>query len=128
MPLLDVIRNITYSNTNADSYTHMRQNGCVYDDMWNWRNGGVIGDMVLMERAINWALEELDLEGLQRPRAVLGDDGRSALKVIGVKPSQLVGGLDLEQVPLYNMEPFAGPEGHYDLGVSLYDMESGWKS
>ena len=84
--------------------------------------------MVLMERAINWALEELDLEGLQRPRAVLGDDGRSALKVIGVKPSQLVGGLDLEQVPLYNMEPFAGPEGHYDLGVSLYDMESDYKS
>lgn len=84
--------------------------------------------MVLMERALNWTLEELDLEGLQRSHTVLGDNGRSALTVIGVKPSQLVGGFDLEQVPLYNMEPFAGPEAHYDLGVSLYDMESGWKS
>ena len=100
----------------------------MYDDASDWWNGGVIGDMVLMERAINWTLEELDIEGLQRSHTVLGDDGRSALMVIGVKPSQHAGGFDLEQVPLYNMEPFAGPEMHYDLGVSLYDMESGWKS
>lgn len=84
--------------------------------------------MVLMERAINWTLEEMDLVGLQRSHTSLADEGRSALTLIGVKPSQLMGGLDLEQVPLYNMEPFAGPETHYDLGVSLYDMESGWKS
>jgi hypothetical protein len=83
--------------------------------------------MVLMERAINWALEELDLEGLRRHHNVVGDDSHSALTVIGVKTSKLAGGLSLDQVPLYNMEPFAGPETYYDLGVNLYDMESSLK-
>jgi len=84
--------------------------------------------MVLMERAINWALEELDLEGLHRSHNVLGGEERSALTIIGVKLPQMAGGLDLEQVSLYNMEPFAGPEESYDLGVNLYDMESGWRN
>jgi hypothetical protein len=82
--------------------------------------------MVLMERAVNWALEELDLEGLRRSDNIVGDEGRSALTVIGIKTSQLVD-LSLDHLPLYNMEPFAGPEGHYDLGINLYDMESSWK-
>ena len=84
--------------------------------------------MVLMERAINWALEELDLEGLERSHTIMGDESRNALKIIGVRPLQLTDSFSLDQTPLYNMEPFAGSEGHFDLGVSLYDMESGWKS
>jgi hypothetical protein len=82
--------------------------------------------MVLMERAVNWTLEELDVEGLERSRIDL--DGHSALTVIGVRPRQRLGGFELEEVKLFNMEPFAGPEVRYDLGVDLYDMESSWKS
>ena len=37
------------------------------------------------------------------------------------------GGLGLEYTKLYNMEPFAGPENHIDLGIELYDIESSWK-
>jgi len=81
--------------------------------------------MVLMERAVNWALEELDLEGIGRSRSNLGS---SALAVIGVRPRVKAGGPVLGEVGLYNMEPFSGPEARYDLGVDLYDMESGWKS
>ena len=104
----------------------MRQSVRVYDDARDWRKGGVSRDMVLMERAVNWALEELDSEGLERSRGDLG--GHSALRVIGVVPRRRLGGLELEEVSLFNMEPFAGPEVHYDLGVDLYDVESGWKS
>ncbi|HEX9914894.1 MAG TPA: hypothetical protein VGB32_08245 [Candidatus Bathyarchaeia archaeon] len=81
--------------------------------------------MVLMERAVNWTLEELDVEGLERSRV---DLGHSALTVIGVRPRRRLGGLELEEVKLFNMEPFAGPEVRYDLGVDLYDVESSWKS
>jgi hypothetical protein len=82
--------------------------------------------MVLMERAVNWALEELDVEGLERSRVDLG--GHSAFKVIGVVPRQRLGGFELDEFNLFNMEPFAGPEAHYDLGVDLYDVESSLKS
>jgi hypothetical protein len=81
--------------------------------------------MVLMERAVNWALEELDLEGLGRSRPSLSS---SALAVIGVRPRLRVVGLGLGETGLFNMEPFSGPESRYDLGLDLYDMESGWKS
>jgi len=81
--------------------------------------------MVLMERAVNWALEEMGLEGLGGSRL---DHGHSALAVIGVKPRIRLAGLELDEVELYNMEPFAGPEAQYDLGVELYDIESSWKS
>lgn len=37
------------------------------------------------------------------------------------------GGFGLENTQLYDMEPFAGPEKHVDLGVELYDIESSWK-
>ena len=37
------------------------------------------------------------------------------------------GGLMLENTKLYDMEPFAGPEKHVDLGIELYDIESSWK-
>ena len=81
--------------------------------------------MVLMERAVNWALEEMDLDGLGGSRL---DLGHSALAVIGVRPRVRLGGLELGEAELYNMEPFAGPEVRYDLGVELYDIESSWKS
>ena len=38
-----------------------------------------------------------------------------------------LGGLGLENTKLYDMEPFAGPEKHIDLGIELYDIESSWK-
>jgi len=37
------------------------------------------------------------------------------------------GGFGLENTKLYDMEPFARPEKHVDLGVELYDIESSWK-
>jgi hypothetical protein len=37
------------------------------------------------------------------------------------------GGLGLKNTKLYEMEPFAGPEKHVDLGIELYDIESSWK-
>jgi hypothetical protein len=37
------------------------------------------------------------------------------------------GGLGLENVKLYDMEPFAGSEKYVDLGIELYDIESSWK-
>jgi len=37
------------------------------------------------------------------------------------------GGFGLENTKLYDMEPFAGPEKHIDLGIELYDIESSWK-
>jgi hypothetical protein len=41
------------------------------------------------------------------------------------KPKQ--GGLGLENIKLYDMEPFSGPEKHIDFGIELYDIESSWK-
>jgi hypothetical protein len=37
------------------------------------------------------------------------------------------GGLGLENVKLYDMEPFAGSEKRIDFGIDLYDVESSWK-
>jgi len=37
------------------------------------------------------------------------------------------GGFGLENTKLYDMEPFARPEKHVDLGIELYDIESSWK-
>ena len=49
-----------------------------------------------------------------------------ALDRDNVKEPKL-GGLGLENTKLYDMEPFAGPEKHIDLGIELYDIESSWK-
>ncbi|MBN2335504.1 hypothetical protein JXL21_08075 [Candidatus Bathyarchaeota archaeon] len=38
-----------------------------------------------------------------------------------------LGGFELEKTQIYEMEPFAGPEKHYDLGIELFDIESSWK-
>ena len=49
-----------------------------------------------------------------------------ALDRDNVKEPKL-GGLGLENTKLYDMEPFARPEKHVDLGIELYDIESSWK-
>ncbi len=42
---------------------------------------------------------------------------------------RLVRGFELvEDTKLYEMEPYAGPETHVDLGIDLYDIESSWKN
>lgn len=58
----------------------------------------------------------------------LGNQKRAKLVLTGIKSSQLIGGYEMEEEDIFNLEPFAGPEKiRYDLGLDLYDMESSWK-
>lgn len=75
--------------------------------------------MVSVNAAVLTTLREPIKPGLSYQIAVALD--REMVK----KPKH--GGLGLENTKLYNMEPFAGPESHIDLGIELYDIESSWK-
>ncbi|MCW4048305.1 MAG: hypothetical protein NWE89_01080 [Candidatus Bathyarchaeota archaeon] len=67
---------------------------------------------------INWSVEVA-------PR--LGNQVSIAIGKTSIKQPQLLGVFEVKETQLYEMEPFAGPEKHYDLGIDLYDIESSWK-
>jgi hypothetical protein len=113
----DVIRNITYYKLNADVHILMRQNRFVHDITCQADIGGVIRDMVLVERALNWA--RTDLVG-ETKRIILGEP-KPVLDLTGL----IKGVMALENLGLYEMEPEVGRSTtKIDLGIELYDMEN----
>ena len=94
----------------------MRQNKCVYDITSQADIGGENRDMVLVERALNWA--RTDIVGETR-RILLGEPG-PILDLTGL----IKGVMALEDVGLYNMEENVGRSTtKIDMGIELYDME-----
>lgn len=94
----------------------MRQNWFVYDIICRADNGGVIRDMVLVEKALNWA--RTDIVGETR-RILLGEP-EPVLDLTGL----IKGVMALEEVGLYNMEENVGrATTKIDLGINLYNME-----
>jgi hypothetical protein len=77
------------------------------------------GFMVNVNAAVITTLGEIIKPRLSHQIAVALD--RKIVK------EQKHGGFGLKNIKLYDMEPFAGPEKHIDLGVELYDIESSWK-
>ena len=94
----------------------MRQNGFVYDITCQADIGGVIRDMVLVEKALNWA--RTDIVGETR-RILLGEP-EPVLDLTGL----IKGVMALEEVGLFNMEENVGrATTKIDLGIDLYNME-----
>ena len=94
----------------------MRQNGFVYDIICRANIGGEIRDMVLVEKALNWA--RTDIVGETR-RILLGEP-KPVLDLTGL----IKGVMALEEVGLYNMEENVGrTTTKIDLGINLYNME-----
>jgi hypothetical protein len=94
----------------------MRQNGFVYDIICQAENGGVIRDMVLVERALNRARSDI----VGETRRILLGEPRPVLDLTGI----IKGVMALEDIGLYNMEENVGrATSKIDLGVDLYDME-----
>ena len=94
----------------------MRQNGFVYDIICQADIGGVIRDMVLVEKALNWA--RTDIVGETR-RILLGEP-EPVLDLTGL----IKGVMALEEVGLFNMEENVGrATTKIDLGINLYNME-----
>jgi hypothetical protein len=94
----------------------MRQNKCEYDITSQAEIGGVIRDMVLVEKALNWA--RTDIVGETR-RILLGEPG-PVLDLTGL----IKGVIALENTGLYNMEKYVGRSTtKIDMGIELYDME-----
>ena len=48
---------------------------------------------------------------------------RVTLVLTGIRSPQLVGGYEVPETQIYNLEPFAGPETPLDLGVELFQIE-----
>jgi cell division protein FtsZ len=48
---------------------------------------------------------------------------RVTLVLTGIRSPQLLGGYEVPETELYNLEPFAGPETPLDLGLKLFQME-----
>ena len=48
---------------------------------------------------------------------------RVTLVLTGIRSPQLVGGYEVPEAQIYNLEPFAGPETPLDLGVELFQIE-----
>lgn len=112
----DVIRFTLYSKVNANTHTKMRQNKCVYDITSRAKIGGVIRDMVLVERALNWA--RTDIVGETR-RILLGEP-RPVLDLTGL----IKGVIALEDMGLYSIEENVGRSTtKIDMGIELYNME-----
>ena len=79
--------------------------------------GGVNRDMVLVERALNWA--RTDLVG-ETKRLILGEP-KQVLDLTGL----IKGVMALEDLGLYNMEKDVGRSTtKIDLGIDLYEMEN----
>ena len=113
----DVIRNILHYNFNADTHTKLRQNRFVYDITCQADIGGVNRDMVLVERALNWA--RTDIVG-ETKRIILGEP-KQVLDLTGL----IKGVMALENLGLYEMEAEVGRSTQkIDLGIELYDMEN----
>jgi hypothetical protein len=94
----------------------MRQNWFVYDIICQADIGGVIRDMVLVEKALNWA--RTDIVGETR-RILLGEP-EPVLDLTGL----IKGVMALEEVGLFNMEENLGrATTKIDLGIDLYNME-----
>jgi hypothetical protein len=94
----------------------MRQNKCAYDITSRAKIGGVIRDMVLVERALNWA--RTDIVGETR-RILLGEP-RPVLDLTGL----IKGVIALEDMGLYNIEENVGRSTtKIDMGIKLYNME-----
>jgi hypothetical protein len=94
----------------------MRQNKCVYDITSRAKIGGVIRDMVLVERALNWA--RTDIVGETR-RILLGEP-RPVLDLTGL----IKGVIALEDMGLYSIEENVGRSTtKIDMGIELYNME-----
>ena len=88
----------------------------MYDITCQADNGGVNRDMVLVERALNWA--RTDIVGETR-RVLLGEP-KPVLDLTGL----IKGVMALEDLGLYNMEADVGRSTQkIDLGIELYDME-----
>jgi len=82
-------------------------------------NGGEIRDMVLVERALNWA--RTDIVG--ETRRILMGEPKPVLDLTGI----IKGVIALEDSSLYNMEENVGrATTKIDLGIDLYDMEANW--
>jgi hypothetical protein len=80
-------------------------------------NGGEIRDMVLVERALNWA--RTDIVG--ETRRILMGEPKPVLDLTGI----IKGVIALEDSSLYNMEENVGrATTKIDLGIDLYDMEN----
>lgn len=94
----------------------MRQNGFVYDIICRADNGGVIRDMVLVEKALNWARKDI----VGETRRILLGEPEPVLDLTGL----IKGVIALEEVGLYNMEENVGrATTKIDLGIDLYNME-----
>ena len=79
-------------------------------------NGGVIRDMVVVEKALRFARSELE----DTRRFLWGVKAKPVLDLTGI----VKGVMALEDVDLYNMEEDIGRSStKIDLGVDLYDME-----
>jgi len=95
----------------------MRQYRFVHDIICRADIGGVIRDMVLVERALNWA--RTDLVG-ETKRIILGEP-KPVLDLTGL----VKGVMALENLGLYEMEADVGRSTtKIDLGIELYDMEN----
>ena len=95
----------------------MRQNWFVYDITCRAENGGEIRDMVLVERALNWA--RTDIVG-ETKRILLGEP-KPVLDLTGL----IKGVMALEDLGLYEIEAEVGRSTtKIDLGIELYDMEN----
>jgi hypothetical protein len=113
--LRDVIRFDTYSKNDADAHIYMRQNRFV-QTLMSGENGGVYGDMVVVEKKLTWA--KTDLVG-ESERILLGTPS-PVLDLTGI----IKGVIALEDLVLYDMEKDAGRSTtKIDLGIDLYDME-----
>ena len=79
-------------------------------------NGGVIRDMVVVEKALSFARSELE----DTRRFLWGVKARPVLDLTGI----IKGVMALEGLDLYNMEENVGRSStKIDLGIDLYDME-----
>ena len=79
-------------------------------------NGGVIRDMVVVEKALSFARAELE----DTRRFLWGVKAKPVLDLTGI----IKGVMALEEIGLYNMEENVGRAStKIDLGVDLYDME-----
>lgn len=53
----------------------------------------------------------------------LGDEMEVTVLLTGIRSPHIVGGFEMKDIELYNMEPYAGPDNDIDLDMDLYDME-----
>lgn len=86
-------------------------------------------DMTLGEavQAAETVTDMLDNEALviwgSRVQPNLGDKMQVTCILTGIRSPHLVGGYDLEEIKLYDLEPFSGPDAKLEIDFGLYKME-----